>query len=255
MKADGLAKLYDQLTLEERFRLRIRALARGDKADCERLDRACSDREYRRYCDRVETSGELVLCTMIELLPKPAKLRMLDALGPLVGYLEAAARDAAIGGYLDGLEAGWRAAGGRGDLREVADAELDAAAERAYSAGTYFSDVLDRLAADLAGSARVPRDGLAAFAEAELGLSFEDLTAAWARPAVGEIAVHREALDAAEAEAEDLALLGDVLRLAWGRGGLNDPTAELDEELRARMEAAEARAREVGEYGPAAGSP
>jgi hypothetical protein len=30
MKADGLAKLYDQLTIEERFRLRIRALARRD---------------------------------------------------------------------------------------------------------------------------------------------------------------------------------------------------------------------------------
>jgi hypothetical protein len=35
VKADGLAKLYDQLTLDERFRLRVRALARRDLADGE----------------------------------------------------------------------------------------------------------------------------------------------------------------------------------------------------------------------------
>ena len=255
MKTDGLAKLYDQLTLEERFRLRIRALARGDKADCERLDRACPDREYRAYCDRVDTSGELVLLTLIELMPQLAKLRMLGALGPLVEYLEAAARDAAIGGYLEGLEAGWRSAGKRGDPPDVTDAELSAAAGRSYRQGRYFSDVLESLATDLAGSARVPRDGLAAFAEAELGLTFEDLIAAWAGPAAEEIGVHTEALDAAEADAEDLALLRDVLRVVWRREGLGDLTAEPDDELRARMEAAERRAREEALDGAAEGSP
>ena len=44
MKGGGLSKLYDTLTVEERFRLRIRALARRDLVDCERLDRACPDR-------------------------------------------------------------------------------------------------------------------------------------------------------------------------------------------------------------------
>ena len=148
MKADGLAKLYDQLTIEERFRLRIRALARRDKVDCERLDRACPDRGYRAYCDRVDTSGELVLLTLIELMPKLAKLRMLDALLPLVEHMEAAARDAATGAYLDGLEVGWRASGRKGTPPEVSDAELDAAAARSYRLGTYFSGVLDALGAD-----------------------------------------------------------------------------------------------------------
>ncbi len=52
------------------------------------------------------------------------------------------------------------------------------------------------------------------------------------------LAEHAEALDAAEPDAEELARMGDVLRLAWRRHGLNDPTAEIDEELRGRYEAA-----------------
>jgi hypothetical protein len=36
-----------------------------------------------------------------------------------------------------------------------------------------------------------------------------------------------------------------VLRLAWRRHGLNDPTAEADDELRARFEAAERRVHDA----------
>jgi hypothetical protein len=74
--------------VEERFRLRIRALARGDQTDCERLDRACPSLQYRDYRDRVECSDVLTLCVMVELLPKLAKLRMLGAVQPMVAYLE-----------------------------------------------------------------------------------------------------------------------------------------------------------------------
>ena len=56
MKGGGLSKLYDTLTIEERFRLRIRALARRDFVDCGRLDRACPDRQYRAYCARLDAS-------------------------------------------------------------------------------------------------------------------------------------------------------------------------------------------------------
>lgn len=250
MKGGGLGKLYDQLTIEERFRLRLRALARGDHADCQRLDRTCSGLQYRAYCDRLEASEVLTLCTMVELLPKLAKLRMVGAVRPMVAYLEAAAEDGAAMGYLDGYAAGWRAAGKRGDPPSVPEDELTAAAARAYRLGARFSEVLDGLAGDLAGMARTPRDGLAAFAAGELGLSLDELMGAWARPAMDEIAEHRAALDAAEADAEGLALLGEVLRLAWRRHGLDDPTAELDDELRTRIEGAE-RWAAVHEGGPA----
>ena len=175
MKSDGLAKLYDQLTLDERFRLRVQALARGDRADCDRLDRACPIGDYAAYCARLEASDVLTLCAMAELLPKLAKLQMVGAFRPLVAYLEGAAGDAAWMGYLDGYAAGWKAAGKRGAPPEIPDDELSEAAGRASRLGTRFSEALDGLASDLARMARTPRDALAAFAEAELGLSLDAL--------------------------------------------------------------------------------
>ena len=239
MKADGLAKHYDTLSIEELFRLRIRALARGDRADWERLDRAArASGRYGDYCARLEASDVLVLCTLTELLALLAKLRMVGAFRPLVEFLEGAGRDAAWLAFLDGLAVGWKAAGKRGTPPDVSDDDLTAVADRRFPIGTRFSEVLDTLAADFAGKARMPRDALAAFAETELGLSLDDLLGAWGSPALPELADHRDALDAAEPDAEGLALAGDVLRLAWRRHGLNDPTAEIDDALRERFEAA-----------------
>lgn len=134
-------------------------------------------------------------------------------------------------------------AGKRGEPPPVPDDELTAATDRAYGLGTRFSALLDRVASDLAGMARTPRDALAAFAESELGLSIGDLLGAWARPALDTLAEYQDVLDATEPDAEGLALLGDVLRLAWRRNGLGDPSAEADDELRARLETAERRSR------------
>ena len=69
MKSDSLAKHYGALTLEERFRLRIRAFGRGDKDDWERLDRACPNNQYQDYRARLDASDMLTLCTLVELLP------------------------------------------------------------------------------------------------------------------------------------------------------------------------------------------
>ena len=238
MKADGLARLYDRLSTDELFRLRVRALARADRADCDRLDRACPGLQYGAYCARLEASEILTLAAMVELLPKLAKLQMVDALRPMVECLEGAAQDAAWTGYLDGHAAGWAAAGKRGEPPAVPDDELTAASDRAYRPGGRFSEALDQLASDLAGLARTPRDALAGFAEEELGLGLDDLLGAWARPAVEIVAEHRGALEAAEPDADGLALLRDVLGLDWRRHGLGDPTAEVGDELRARFEAA-----------------
>src|SRR3954468_18255072 len=109
MKSDGLSKLYDRLTLAERFRLRIRALGRRDKADWERLDRSCPYGEYRDYCARLDASDTLTLCSLVELMPLLAKLDMVEAFRPIAKHLEEAAHDAAWMGYLDGYDAAWRA--------------------------------------------------------------------------------------------------------------------------------------------------
>src|SRR5688572_25512332 len=121
MKSDGLSKLYDTLTLDERFRLRLRAFARRDMVDCERLDRSCPSIQYREYCARIEASDVLTLITLVELLPKLAKRSMVGAFRPLTEYLEEMGLQAGWMGYLDGYAAGWRAGGKRGEPPEVSN--------------------------------------------------------------------------------------------------------------------------------------
>ena len=238
MKGDGLSKLYDRLTIAERFRLRIRALGRWDKADWERLDRACPYEQYRDYCARLDASDTLTLCTLVELLPLLAKLDLVDGFRPIVEYLEGVGADAAWMGYLDGYSAGWKAAGKRGEPPEVSEDDLTAASERVSRVGRTFADLFGDLSRILTVRARTSRDALGAFAENELGLPLDDLLGAWGKPALDPLARHAEALDAAEPSAEGLSLLGDVLRVAWRRHGLNDPEAEVDDDLRERYELA-----------------
>jgi hypothetical protein len=242
MKSDGLAKLYDTLTVDERFRLRLQAFARRDMVECERLDRACPSYHHPAYCARIDASDVLTLCTLTELLPKLAKLRMIRAIRPGMAFVEAAGEQAGWMGYLDGYEAGWRAAEGVGDPPPISDDELIAASERAYRLGERFSSLLDKIAADVAASARNPRDALAAFAQQRLGLSLDVLLGAWSPQASTILAEFSEALDAAEPDADELALSARVLELAWRRHGLLDSTAEADDELKAKMLAYEEQA-------------
>jgi hypothetical protein len=46
MKQNGLGKLYDCLTPEERFRLDVEAMARGDKQESRRLTDTCPRRTF-----------------------------------------------------------------------------------------------------------------------------------------------------------------------------------------------------------------
>src|SRR5829696_7055300 len=45
----GLGRLYDRLTPEERFRLDVLAMARGDEEESERLTATCPRRNYTMY--------------------------------------------------------------------------------------------------------------------------------------------------------------------------------------------------------------
>ncbi len=144
MKGDGLAKHYDKLSLDELFRLRLHALARRDLVECERLDRACPPLRYREYCARLEASDVLMLGTLVELLPKLAKLELVGAFRPLVEHLEGAATDAGWLGYLDGYAAGWKAAGKRGEPPDVPDKKLTAASRQDATVGTSWASQVAR---------------------------------------------------------------------------------------------------------------
>jgi hypothetical protein len=81
MNANGLAKHYDRLTPEERFRLILAAGARGDQAEQDRLAQAGSriTLSMRDHAPYAEAFDELALLVFIELLEEAA--RYWEALG------------------------------------------------------------------------------------------------------------------------------------------------------------------------------
>ena len=72
MKADGLSKLYDTLTLDERVRLCLDAFPRRDRADWQRLGRTCPPVPRGPYCERLEASDMLPLCGLVDPPPNLA---------------------------------------------------------------------------------------------------------------------------------------------------------------------------------------
>jgi hypothetical protein len=239
----GVQKLYDRLTPEERFRLAVEAIARGDKAEAERLRRACPWGTRGTHAARLEVSDYLTKAVMLELLPKLAKLRVVEALRPVGECLGDIAANRASTAYLDGFEAGaraaWAQAGRNGSLPELHadEGELAAAAARAAELWATHERNLDLLADDLAADARAPWEAFGRFCREQLGLPPEVLVAAWARPALVNLDDFAAALDAAEPDAAAVETLADVLCCAWRRRALGDETAEIGEDTRAALEA------------------
>ena len=80
MKKDGLAKFYDRLTPEERFKLFIEAIARGDETECRNLVKSCPRVVYEMndmaYEDLVRASEKITTLVCLDLAPRLIKLRM-----------------------------------------------------------------------------------------------------------------------------------------------------------------------------------
>src|SRR5215207_2371179 len=84
MRGNGLGKLYDRLTPEERFRLDVLAMARGDKAESERLTNTCPRRNYIMndwgFVGRWEAARVLAMLTYMDLAKCLDKIQMIEAL-------------------------------------------------------------------------------------------------------------------------------------------------------------------------------
>src|SRR5918993_4895584 len=79
----GLGRLYDRLSPEERFRLDVLALARGDEEESERLTATCPRRDYTMndlgFVGRWEAARELGMCAYVDVVRRLDKIRMIDA--------------------------------------------------------------------------------------------------------------------------------------------------------------------------------
>src|SRR5829696_5001146 len=108
----GLGRLYDRLTPEERFRLDVLALARGDEEESERLTATCPRRGYTMndwgFVGRWEAARELATLTYVDVVRRLDKIKMIDAFRSIIPYLSTNWEDEVHMAYFDGHEAGSR---------------------------------------------------------------------------------------------------------------------------------------------------
>ena len=106
----GLGRLYDRLTPEERFRLNVLALARGDEEESERLTATCPRRDYTMndwgFFGRWEAARELALLAYVDVVRRLDKINTIAAFRGVFPYLSTIWQDDAHLAYFDGHEAG-----------------------------------------------------------------------------------------------------------------------------------------------------
>jgi hypothetical protein len=225
MKHNGLDKLYDRLTPEERFRLDVEAIARGDSEESRRLVDTCPRRSYTMtelgFSGRWDGAIQLCMAALLDFRYTTAKLRMIDAFRTVIPYSQTLAQDAAFNAYVDGHRSGsyhaWNAAGKTGrppawpelDL-EPDDVEWDPAMERdmeeieakVVKYGELLPELMDRLERELATGALAVWDAFSIFCEGEMGLSAEKLLQATFEPALEDVAWFGDLCERLELEAD-----------------------------------------------------
>src|SRR5215208_8523911 len=106
MKRNRLGRLYDHLTLEERFRLDVLALARGDREESERLTDTCPRRNYTMndwgFVGRWQAAQELAMLAYMDVVRRLDKIKMIGAFRSLFPYLSTVWQDDVHGAYFDG---------------------------------------------------------------------------------------------------------------------------------------------------------
>jgi hypothetical protein len=222
---NGLGRLYDRLTPEERFRLDVEAMARDDSAESRRLVDTCPRRSYTMaelgFSARWEGVIHLTTAVLLDFGYTTAKLRMIDAFRAVIPYAQGLAQDAALDAYFDGHHSGsyhaWNAAGktGRppawpGPESEHDDVDRDPAMERDMDEieakvkkyGELLPELMDRLERELATELLAVWEAFCGFCEGEMGFSAEKLLQATFRPALEDVASFAELCERLELEAD-----------------------------------------------------
>ena len=182
MKGNGLGKLYDKLTPEERFRLDLEAMARGDREESERLTRTCPRQTYVMndwgFAGRWSLTTELTLRVYARIAQLLERLRMADAFRTLPPYSNQLTQNVAEEAYFDGHKAGsykaWNDAGKTGrppgwsDLEEdeedpVIERDLGLLETKVEKYGDLLPEILDRYERAVTEEALTCWEGFAAF--------------------------------------------------------------------------------------------
>jgi hypothetical protein len=195
MSKNGLHRHYDRLMPEERFRLDVLAMARGDAEESERLTRTCPRRSYimndAGFGERWSGTRELGLRVYIALSSPLAKLRMIDAVRELAPFARTLMYNTAFDAYFDGHHSGsfhaWSYAGKKGTppmWPEEGDPE-EGNEDPAVLEDTehiewmvnlnskFMPDLMERLEREVATEARSVWEGFSVFCREDMNLSPE----------------------------------------------------------------------------------
>ena len=198
----GLGRHYDRLSPEERFRLKILALARGDEEESERLTATCPRRDYTMYdwgfVGRWEAAQELALLAYVDVVRRLDKIKMIGAFHSIFPYLSNIWQDGVHWAYFDGHMAGsrhaWNRSGKTGEppgweadeeeAERNTDPAIDEDLQKWTGDGRYarLGGKLEEMERELVREALTAWLGFSGFCDKEMGLEAEKLLEALARP-------------------------------------------------------------------------
>jgi hypothetical protein len=198
----GLGRLYDRLSPEERFRLDVVALARGDEEESERLTRTCPRRGYTMndwgFVGRWEAARELAMFAYVDVVRRLDKIKMIVAFRSSFPYLSNIWQDDVHWAYFNGHKAGsrhaWNRSGEEGEppgweadeeeAERNADPTIDEDLRKWTGKGrcTRLEGKLEEMERELGREALTAWLGFAGFCAQEMGLEARDLVEALARP-------------------------------------------------------------------------
>jgi hypothetical protein len=207
MRRGRLDRFYPSFTGEERFRLHLEALYRGDEAEVKRLLASCPRESYVMnevsYAYRCKASKEIVDMLDRVLAPLLAKLEMIEGFRETLPYAFEIYTNEAVGEYRDGYQAGskhaWEAAGKRGDPpgweeRKGDEEDKDSEIRRLRSLTKRLEKVsgvvvgpLEELERNLLEEALTIWTAFANCCSEECGVEPEKLVKAWFAPMLSEI--------------------------------------------------------------------
>jgi hypothetical protein len=236
----GLGHLYDKLTPEERFRLDVLALARGDEEESKHLTRTCPSRGYtmndRKFVGRWEAARELAMLAYVDVARPMDKIKMIDAFRSIIPYLSTIWEDDVHMAYFDGHKAGsrhaWNCSGKAGEppgweadeeeTERNADPTIDEDLRKWTGKERYtrLEGKLEEMERELVREALIAWVGLGSFCAQEMGLEAEKLLEALAIPFAERVRDLEELGARHEVEPDE----GDVkdylaiMTAAWRRG-------------------------------------
>jgi len=228
MKKDGLTKLYDRLSPEERFKLLIEAIARGDETKCRNLVESCPRLIYEMndmaYEDLVRASEKITTLVCLDLAPRLIKLRMFAGFSGVLASLRNACLDEAHSAYFRGRALGEKARRGphskyqprerRNPDPETADAlgKITSCIKEEWSV---FEGLVGRLEEDMRIEVLAMWEAFSSFSREEMGAEPKTLIRVWFEPMLAEIEAVEGTLDTTETNPQRLQEYASDLWQLW----------------------------------------